>query len=63
MLDIKLVRGKPISLTTAYLWCIANGKKVKACAPTGMPDAHADIDGRGAAATTIHALFDVDCEL
>ena len=27
--------GKSFLLTSVYLWCLCNGKKAKACAPTG----------------------------
>ena len=40
-----------------------NGKKAKACAPAGIAAANVEIEGTYVAATTIHALFDLDCEL
>ena len=38
-------RGKSSLLTTVYLWCIVNGKKAKACAPTGIAAANVEIEG------------------
>ena len=32
---IALLRGKSFLLTTVYLWCLVNGKRTKAAAPTG----------------------------
>jgi len=46
-----------------YLWCIVNGKKAKAAAPTGIAAANVEIEGTDVAATTIHAMLDLDCEL
>ena len=63
MLGMKLIRSKSFLLTSVYLWCIVNGKKAKACAPTGIAAANVEIEGTDVAATTIHALFDLDCEL
>ena len=63
MLSMKLKRGKSFLLTSVYLWCIVNGKKARACAPTGIASANVEIEGTDVAATTIHALFDLDCEL
>ena len=63
MLGMKLSRGKSFLLTSVYLWCIVNGKRAKACAPTGIAAANVEIEGTDVAATTIHALFDLDCEL
>ena len=37
--------GKSFLLTTVYLWCIVNGKKAKACAPTGIAAANVEIEG------------------
>ena len=37
--------GKSFLLTTVYLWCIVNGKKAKACAPTGIVAANVEIEG------------------
>ncbi len=56
-------RGKSFLLTTVYLWCIVNGKKAKAAAPTGIAAANVEIEGTDVAATTIHAMLDLDCEL
>ena len=36
--------GKSFLLTTVYLWCIVNGKKAKACAPTGIAAANVEIE-------------------
>ena len=46
-----------------YLWCIVNGKKAKAAAPTGIAATNVEIEGTDVAATTIHAMLDLDCEL
>ena len=46
-----------------YLWCIINGKKAKAAAPTGIAAANVEIEGTEVAATTIHAMLDLDCDL
>ena len=46
-----------------YLWCLVHGKKAKAVAPTGIAAANVEIEGTDVAATTIHAMFDLDCEL
>ena len=46
-----------------YLWCIVNGKKAKAAAPTGIAAANVEIEGTEVAATTIHAMLDLDCDL
>ena len=56
-------RGKSFLLTTVYLWCIVNGKKAKAAAPTGIAAANVEIEGTDVSATTIHAMLDLDCEL
>ena len=37
--------GKSFLLTTVFLWCIVNGKKAKACAPTGIAAANVEVDG------------------
>jgi len=38
-------QGKSFLLTTVYLWFIVNGKKAKACAPTGIAAANVEIEG------------------
>ena len=43
--------GKSFLLTTVYLWCIVNGKKAKACAPTGIAAANVEVEGN---ALTLH---------
>ena len=55
--------GKSFLLTTVYLWCIVKGKKAKACAPTGIAAANVEIEGTDVAATTIHAMLDMDTDL
>ena len=55
--------GKSFLLTTVYLWRIVNGKKAKACAPTGIAAANVEIEGTDVAATTIHAMLDMDTDL
>ena len=42
---ISKLEGKSFLLTTVYLWCIVNGKKAKACAPTGIAAANVEIEG------------------
>ena len=42
---ITLFQGKSFLLTTVYLWCIVNGKKAQACAPTGIAAANVEIEG------------------
>ena len=37
--------GKSFLLTTVYPWCIVNGKKAKACTPTGIAAANVEIEG------------------
>ena len=37
--------GKSFLLATVYLWCIVNGKKAKACAPTGIAASNVEIEG------------------
>ena len=58
-----MYRGKSFLLTTVYLWCIVNGKKAKAAAPTGIAATNVEIEGTDVAATTIHAMLDLDCDL
>ena len=54
--------GKSFLLTTVYLWCIVNGKRCKAAAPTGIAAANVEIEGTDVSASTIHTLFDLDTE-
>ena len=54
--------GKSFLLTTVYLWCIVNGKRCKAAAPTGIAAANVEIEGTDVSAATIHTLFDLDTE-
>lgn len=54
--------GKSFLLTTVFLWCIVNDKKCKAAAPTGIAAANVEIEGTDVAATTLHAMFDLDTE-
>ena len=49
-------------LTTVYLWCLVNGKKTRAAAPTGIAAANIEIEGTSVAATTLHSMFDLDTE-
>ena len=56
-------RGKSFLLSAVFLWCIVNDKKAKAAAPTGVAAANIWIDGTDVAATTVHAMLDLDCEL
>ena len=55
--------GKSFILTTTFLWCIVNGKKARACAPTGIAAANVEIEGTEVGAQTIHALLDLNTEL
>ena len=50
-------------MTTVMLWCIVNGKKARAAAPTGIAASNIEIEGTGVSATTLHAMFDFDTEL
>ena len=43
-----------------YLHCLLHGKKVRACAPTGIAAANIEVEGTGVSATTLHCLFDFD---
>ena len=54
--------GKSFLLTTVFLWCIVNGKKAKAAAPTGIAAANVEIEGTDVCASTIHTIFDLDTE-
>ena len=54
--------GKSFLLTTVFLWCLVNDKKCKAAAPTGIAAANVEIEGTDIAATTLHAMFDLDTE-
>ena len=40
-----------------------NGKKARACAPTGIAAANVEIEGAEVGAQTIHALLDLNTEL
>jgi len=54
--------GKSFLLTTVFLWCIVNDIKCKAAAPTGIAAANVEIEGTDVAATTLHAMFELDTE-
>ena len=54
--------GKSFLLTTVFLWCIVNGYKTRAAAPTGIAAANVEIEGTDVAAMTVHAMFDLDTE-
>ena len=43
-----------------YLYCLLNGKKVRACAPTGIAAAHIELEGTAVSASTLHCFFDFD---
>ena len=45
-----------------FLWCIVNGYKTRAAAPTGIAAANVEIEGTDVAAMTVHAMFDLDTE-
>lgn len=52
--------GRGFLLTTVYLYCILNGKKVRACAPTGIAAANIELEGSAVSASTLHCFFDLD---
>ena len=54
------VRTCGFLLTTVYLWCLLNGKFVRACAPTGIAAANIELEGTKVSASTLHCLFDFD---
>ncbi len=43
-----------------YLYCLLNGKKVRACAPTGIAAANIELEGTVVSASTLHCFFDFD---
>ena len=55
--------GKSYVLKALCLWCLLNKKAYRAAAPTGIAAANLELPGTGAAATTIHNLFELDAEL
>ena len=55
--------GKSYMMTTVMLWCVINGKKARAAAPTGIAASNIEIEGTSVSATTLHAMFDFDTEL
>ena len=55
--------GKSFLLTTLYLWCVLEGLRVCACAPTGIAAANITVDGTDVGATTVHHLFDLKPDL
>lgn len=54
--------GKSFMMTTVMLWCIVNGKKAKAAAPTGIAASNVEIEGTDVKATTLHSMFDLDTD-
>ena len=54
--------GKSFLMTTIMLWCIVNGKKAKAAAPTGIAASNVEIEGTDVKATTLHSMFDLDTD-
>ena len=54
--------GKSFLLNSVFLWCLVNGKRVKAAAPTGIAAANIEIERTNVRATTIHQLFEFDNE-
>jgi undecaprenyl diphosphate synthase len=44
------------------LWCVVNGKKARAAAPTGIAASNIEIEGTSVSATTLHAMFDLDTD-
>ena len=52
--------GRGFLLTTVYLYCLLNGKKVRACAPTGIASANIELEGSAVSASTLHCFFDLD---
>jgi hypothetical protein len=55
--------GKSYVLTTVFLWCLLNGKRCKAAAPTGIASSNIAVDGADVRASTIHNLFDFDGDM
>jgi AAA domain len=52
--------GKSYVLTSVYLWCLLNGKRCKAAAPTGIASANVSLEGTDVRAATLHNMFDFD---
>ena len=55
--------GKSYLLTTIFLWCLLNGKRCKAAAPTGIASANVALEGTDVRACTLHNMFDFDGEM
>ena len=55
--------GKSFLLTTVYLWCIVQGRKVRAAAPTGIAASNVEIEGTSVSATTLHSMLDLDTDM
>ena len=55
--------GKSYLLTTVYLWCLSNGKRCKAAAPTGIAAANVAVTGCDVRASTLHNVFDFDGDM
>ena len=45
------------------LWCIVNGRRARAAAPTGIAASNIEIEGTSVNATTLHAMFGFDLDL
>ena len=54
--------GKSFLLSAVYLWCIVNGLKTKAAAPTGIAAANIEIEGTDVTAITIHNMFEMGAD-
>eukprot|EP00973_Karenia_brevis_P016638 2278410-Karenia_brevis.AAC.1 len=52
--------GKSFMMSTAMLWCIVNGKKAKALAPTSFASSNIEIEGTNVSVTTLQSMFDLD---
>ena len=55
--------GKSFLLETLYLWCVVNGFKPEACAPTGIAAARLRVPRTPVQAFTLHYLFALNIEL
>ena len=49
--------GKSFLLETLYLWCIVNGFRAEACAPTGIAAARIHVPRTPVRAYTVHNMF------
>ncbi len=54
--------GKSFLLSSVFLWCIVNGIKTNAAAPTGIAAANIEVKRTEVCATTIHNMLEMDGE-